>query len=71
MFRMQLYLTEFEKNELDIITRKTGESRSLLIRKAVDNFLSDQNNVEKKLLSAFGIWKDYDFDYQKIRNNLE
>lgn len=71
MFRTQVYLTEQEKKGLDFIAMKTGNSQSALIRKAIDVFISNHSDDEKRLLAAFGSWKDNSFDYKKLRRESD
>ena len=73
MLRTQIYLTEQEKIWLNLISRKTGDSQSTLIRKAIDKFIEKyskkDDEAEKNLLAACGMWADRpdsDFDYSKL-----
>ena len=46
MLRSQVYLTEIEKKELNLLSEETGKSQSELIREAIDLLI--QHKLEKK-----------------------
>lgn len=50
MERTQIYVTEEQKKILSILSEKTGESQSVLIRKALDEFIARENRgrIEKQ-----------------------
>lgn len=57
MIRTQIYLTDEQYQSLQRLVRRTGKSRSELIRNAVDHFLTRQNIKSKQgLRAAAGIW---------------
>ena len=78
MFRTQIYLTEQEKEGLDLIAKKTGNSQSALIRQAIDEFIAngseDDKQARENFMTACGIWADRpesDFDYRKLREEWD
>lgn len=65
MERTQIYMTEEQKRNLSVLSKKTGESQSVLIRKALDEYLSVHGvDAAKKqndfLKSHAGMWADRD-----------
>ena len=66
MFKTQLYLPQNANAALDDIAKKTGNSKSELVRRAVDEFL--QKYDKGKLEDAFAIWSDYEIDIRGLRN---
>jgi len=75
MVRTQIYLTEKEQIELKSIAQKTGKKQSELIRQAIDIFLAQHNQIDRKelLKQARGIWKDRTDlpDFDKIRREWD
>ena len=73
MIRTQIYLTEQEHTELRQLSRQFKQSRSELIRQAIDHFIekSQQQNKNKILQAAAGLWSDLkspqDTDFQVLR----
>lgn len=71
MVRTQIYLTERERIELNILSEETGRKQSELIREAVDHLLEKTSDVRRKsiLKKAAGIWKNRrDMpDFRKMR----
>lgn len=59
MVRTQIYLTDEERRELRILSRRTGRSQSALIREAIDALLSQQESGDRveRLREARGLWK--------------
>ncbi len=75
MIRSQIYLTEYERKSLKLLSKETGRTQSDLIREAVDSLISKNNKKynSKKRQEAFGIWKDRN-DYpniEEIRNEFD
>ncbi len=75
MIRSQIYLTEYERKSLKLLSKETGRTQSDLIREAVDSLISKNNKKHnsKKRQEAFGIWK-YRNDYpniEEIRNEFD
>lgn len=75
MVRTQIYLTEEEQRELKTIASITGAKQSELIRKAIDNFIAEHKERDRKklMLQAKGIWKDRKDlpDFRQLRNKWE
>lgn len=62
MKRTQIYLTEEEQVAIRKISIRSGASQSALIRKAIDQFIAQNNtgaNISKRM-DAFGIWQDHE-----------
>jgi hypothetical protein len=60
MVRTQIYLTERQRNELAAIAKTVGKKQSELIREAVDRFIDQSGDSQRKaiLQETAGIWKD-------------
>ena len=60
MVRMQIYLTENQREELATIAKTVGKKQSELIREAIDRLIdqSGRGHREFVLRKAAGIWKD-------------
>lgn len=62
MLRSQVYLTETEKEKLNLLSEETGKSQSKLIREAIDLFilhkLEGKLNKITAIKAARGLWKD-------------
>lgn len=60
MVRTQVYLTDEQKQALETVSRRTGQSQSELIRDAIDCLVESQRteNPLRAASAAFGIWKD-------------
>lgn len=77
MHRTQIYLTENEREQLLLIAEETEQYQSVLIRKAIDQFIENyQANRQKKcnaLKAAAGLWKERKDlpDYSEIRKELD
>ncbi len=71
MHRTQVYLTELERKKLAAVSRRTGQTRSELIRHALDRFLEQQSPAARleAMRSARGMWKDRNdgFDIEALR----
>lgn len=75
MERTQIYMTEEQKKILSVLSEKTGESQSVLIRKALDEFIAreskDRIEKQKDFWSAHaGSWGDDDGDSEDFINTL-
>lgn len=75
MVRTQIYLTERQKTELEIISKTLGKKQSVLIREAVDHLI-DQTGINRReivLREAAGIWKDRTDlpDFSEIRSEWD
>jgi len=60
MIRTQIYLTEYQRNELATMAKSFGKKQSELIREAIDRLIDQtgKNHRELVLREAAGIWKD-------------
>ncbi len=60
MVRMQIYLTERQRDELAAIAKTSEKKQSELIREAVDRLIDQagRSRREAVLHEAAGIWKD-------------
>ena len=60
MVRTQIYLTDRQRAELEIISKTLGKKQSELIREAVDRLIDQtgRSRRESILREAAGIWKD-------------
>jgi Arc/MetJ-type ribon-helix-helix transcriptional regulator len=60
MVRTQIYLTERQRAELEIISRTLGKNQSELIREAIDRLIEQTGGNSRELIlrEAAGIWKD-------------
>ena len=60
MLRTQVYLTEAERQGLQVMAAKTGRTQSDLIREAIDTYIgAHQEGGRRKLLEqGRGLWKD-------------
>ncbi len=59
MVRTQVYLTEYQRNELAEIAKIAGKPQSELIREAIDNLISRLGNWRRDAVirKTAGIWK--------------
>jgi len=60
MVRTQIYLTEYQRNELARIAKTIGRKQSELIRQAVDQVIDQlgHHRREAVLREAAGIWRN-------------
>jgi Arc/MetJ-type ribon-helix-helix transcriptional regulator len=60
--RTQVYLTPEEQCALQALSRRTGRSRSELIREAIDAMLGRTDDPERhpQMQQARGLWSDRD-----------
>ena len=60
MVRTQIYLTEYQRDELATMARSAGKKQSELIREAIDRLINQSGSSHRKLVlrEAAGIWKD-------------
>lgn len=74
MFRTQIYLTENERNQLNLLSMTTGKHKSALIRDAIDQYiLFKKPPLKRKKHRAAGLWakrKDLP-NYNEIRNEFD
>jgi len=77
MFRTQIYLTEIEREQLNVLSRTMRRHKSALIRDAIDQFIEDKSSSLKKKKGkkhpAAGLWanrKDLP-NYTELRNELD
>lgn len=63
------------QEDLDVLSRKRGVSKSEIIREAVTEYLSlhSKSNISVKLKAGEGLWKDRDNlpDIAKLRDEFE
>ena len=75
MVRTQIYLTDRQRTELEIISKTLGKKQSELIREAVDRLIDQTGRIRREsiLREAAGIWKDrVDLpDYSTIRSEWD
>lgn len=59
MKRTQIYISEKMQEELDVLSRRRGVSKSEIIREAVTEYLSDHSktDIQEKLKAGEGLWK--------------
>jgi len=68
MKRTQVYLTQNEHKALTALSRSTKKKRSEIIREAIDEHIKKYSaeNRRKVLEEVAGIWKDNDFNFEKV-----
>ncbi|MBA2369882.1 MAG: ribbon-helix-helix protein, CopG family [Candidatus Protochlamydia sp.] len=77
MFRTQIYLTQNEKEKLNLLSLELGKNQSTLIREAIDQFIYNQFLSKRKKESALkemaGLWADRDDlpDFNALRKELD
>ena len=75
MIRTQIYLTEKQRVELSVIAKNTGLKQSEIIREAIDRLIDQmgQNQKERALREAAGIWKNRDDlpDFRAMRSEWD
>ena len=73
--RTQIYLTPDEQNGLRALSRRTGLSRSELIRQAIDAMLGDEQELDRATLlrQARGLWSGRSDlpDFAALRRELD
>ncbi|HKJ69250.1 MAG TPA: CopG family transcriptional regulator [bacterium] len=75
MERTQIYLTKEEREALKLLSERTGQSQSALIRQAIDRY-AGQYSEEKRsqyLQKARGIWKNRTDvpDIRRLRSEID
>lgn len=73
MVRTQIYLSEEVHSRLKSLAKHTSRSRSELIRKAIDEYLSREspNARLERLRKCRGMWKDRErSEFKEIREEL-
>ncbi len=60
MERTQIYLTKEEREALKLLSERTGQSQSALIRQAIDRYVGQPSEEKRSecLQKARGIWKN-------------
>jgi predicted DNA-binding protein len=75
MVRTQIYLTREEQLGLRALSRRTGLSKSELIRQAIDSMLTNEQESDRLALlqQARGIWRDRTDlpDFASLRRELD
>lgn len=78
MVRMQINLTEKQRDALRDLARQTGQKQSELVRRAIDEFICRFKPPEHMdrltlLQQARGIWKDRDDlpDFRALRGEFD
>ena len=75
MVRTQIYLTQEECSYLRSVTRRTGRTRSEVIRDAIDAYVEpkDGKNRLETLRHGRGIWKSRNDlpDFKMLRKGME
>jgi hypothetical protein len=75
MHRTQIYITQKERGSLTKLSKKTGKTKSELIREAIDKLIAEYVSVDWKqiFLSSSGIWKGRKDlpDFTLIRKDLD
>jgi predicted transcriptional regulator len=75
MVKVQIHLTEKQRDALRDLARQTGKKRSALIRQAIDDFLDRHQPRDRRAMleQARGMWKDRDDlpDFQALRREFD
>ena len=71
MIRTQIYLNDSDKEAIRALCINTGMSQSEIIRKAISFYVREKKESKNFDKLAFGIWKDNDFDYRKLRTEFD
>ena len=75
MIRTQIYLTDEQRSKLAVIAKNRGKKQSEVIREAIDRFIgqTEQSQKKKALREAAGIWRNRDdlSDYRAIRSEWD
>jgi len=73
--RTQVYLTPEEQCALQALSRRTGRSRSELIREAIDAMLAQPQEPERRsqMQQARGLWSERDDlpDFVALRREMD
>lgn len=75
MQRVQIYLSEQERQGLQVLAQRSGRSQSSLIREAIDGYLELQHPQQRlgRLRQARGLWacrKDLP-EWSQLRQELD
>ena len=62
MQRTQIYLTDDEQAAIRQLSVRTGATQSALIRTAIDQFITQNNQIVSpaKRMAVFGMWQDHE-----------
>lgn len=75
MVRTQIYLTEEERDGLNVLVEASGKKQSLLIREAVDDFIRRHSRLrsDEILDKAAGLWEVRDDlpDFDRMRSTWD
>lgn len=77
MIRTQVYLTELEQKQLNLLAQQSGVPKSEMIREAIDAFLQSKLSLKQDRIAAIraaaGMWADRDDmpDFTAIRKELD
>lgn len=75
MVRTQIYISDKERASLQNIAKQTGRSQSDLIRQAIEGFLNQFTQPDRKALlqQARGIWEHRDDlpDFRSMRKEFD
>jgi hypothetical protein len=74
MVRTQIYLTEEEQSRLRLLSRRSGQRQSALIREALDDYLARAAATPRpdRLQACRGMWRDRDLaEFQAVRRGIE
>ena len=76
-FRTQVYLTQNEKEKLNLLSRLLGKNQSSLIREAIDQYIENQLISKKKrkgvLQEIVGLWADREDlpNFEEVRREFD
>ena len=75
MQRVQIYLSEHERQGLQALALRSGRSQSALIREAIDGYLEREQPHQRlaQLRQARGLWagRDDQPDWPQVRQELD
>ena len=75
MIRTQIYLTEYQRNELAIIAKLFGKKQSELIREAIDELIKQAGKSHREMVlhESAGMWKNRTDlpDFESIRSEWD